>query len=152
MQIPAIKTWYDARQGVISLDGDVLGIVERVKEIDPRLSIYYNEQTNGFDLVESCLDGTDRLVFSVDELDQRLVDRLLQADHWGSDTPDHRDDFRPDSKDFASEIDESNEALVRRFEEGVREKLLDAGERLAWAMEEDGQGVNASISVPKDVK
>jgi hypothetical protein len=152
MKISAVKTWYDQRHGVINLDGDVLGIVQRVKEIDPRLSIYYNEQTDGYDLVESCLDGTDRLVFSVDELDQRLVDRLLKADHWGGDTPDHRDEFRPDDKDFASEMDKANEALLAAKDEESMEKVREAGERLAWALEEDGQGVRASILVPKDVK
>jgi hypothetical protein len=152
MKISAVKTWYDQRHGVINLDGDVLGIVQRVKEIDPRLSIYYNEQTDGYDLVESCLDGTDRLVFSVDELDQRLVDRLLKAAHWVGDTPDHRDEFRPDDKDFASEMDKANEALLAAKDEESMEKVREAGERLAWALEEDGQGVRASILVPKDVK
>src|SRR5262245_3432571 len=149
MEIPAIKTWYDQRHGVIELSGDVLGIVERVKEIDPRLHIFYNEQTEGFDLIEHCLDGVQRLVFSTDALDQRLIDRLLQSDHWGSDTPDHRDEFRPDDQDFASEIDKSNEEYWQAKEEKSRHRLQDAGERLAWALEQDGRGLGASISVPK---
>jgi hypothetical protein len=152
MELYGVKTWFDTRHGVVALEDDVLGIVQRLKELgEGRISVYYNEQSDGYDIVERCLDGTDRLVFSVDKLDQRCVDRLLTADHWGSENPDHRDDFLPESEDFASQMDRDNEELLQGHEEKSRDKLRAAGERLGWALEEDGRGLGASILVEKDV-
>jgi hypothetical protein len=152
VELHGVNTWFDSHHGVVEMDGDVLGVVQRIKEIGQgRLHVFYNEQSDEFDLVESCLDGTDRLVFSVESLDQRVIDRLQRADHWGADTPEHRDEFRPDHSDFVAEIDESNEVYWRDKEEASREKLLDAGEQLAYALEEDGKGIGASISVNRDV-
>lgn len=152
MEVHAVKTWFDQKHGVVELDGDVLNIVEQVKVIgDGRLHIFYNPQTDGFDVVESCLDGTDRLVFSADALDQRILDRLHKADHWGSENPE-----RPkltDENDFLSDIERHNQELEDEKDEAGRDKLGDAGERLAWALDlvNDRPSVGGSISVPKDL-
>jgi hypothetical protein len=117
----------------MEVQDDVLDVVRRIKAISPRLVVYYNEQTDGFDIVESCLDGADRLVFSVGALDQRVIDRLLRADHWGgNDVPTH---VRPDSEDFVVEIDRDNEALEASLTREKLDRISEAGERLAWALD-----------------
>jgi hypothetical protein len=141
---------YMDRGQMVELAGDVLRIVERVKEISPRLRIYYNEQTDEFDLTEVSLDGgIERLVFSVEELDARVISRLQVADQWqGREEPTH---VLPDDEDFLSKID-ADEALERAaIEARSKEKLHDAGERLAWSLGEDRRGVQASILVPRGV-
>ena len=151
MEVPAVKMWFDQRRGVVELSDDVLGVVEQIKALDERLHIYFNEQSGEFDLVEHCLDGVERLVFSVEELDQRVIGRLFESDHWGSDLPDHRDDFKPDSEDFASQLEKIQDEAQAELENQTKDKLFDAGERLGHALGEDGQGVQASLLVEKEV-
>lgn len=148
MELHAIKSWYDQHHGLVELTDDVLGVVKQVKALgEGRLSVFYNAQSDGYDIVERCLDHTDRLVFSVKELDARVVERLHLADHWGASTPD-RSDLKS-GHDFADEIEELNEAMMSLKDEASRDKLGDAGERLAWAFD-IGVGINASILVPGD--
>jgi len=153
MEIHALKTWVDKRRGVIELDGDVLGIVEQVRALgDGRLKVYYNDQRDHFDIVELCLDRSERLVFSTPSLDQRVVERLHQADQWGGDTPD-RGMARPEGNDFLDEVDAANDALEALKDEQARDKLHSAGERLAWSLDlvSNRPSVGGSISVSKDV-
>lgn len=60
------------------LDGDVLGICERVKEISPRLSIVVADRGDdyAFIVMEHCDDGVERLVCRAKELDGRLITKL----------------------------------------------------------------------------
>lgn len=149
MRVPAVRSWVE--QGKMHLvENDVLDIVQQVKALDDRLDIYFNEWKGGFDVVEHCLDGTDRLVFHVDELDQRVVGRLLTADHWhGRSDPSH---VKSDSEDFLAEIDSDNDQFFKDQDEAGMEKIRDAGERLAWALEQDGKGTKAQIHIPGWVK
>jgi hypothetical protein len=133
MELPAIKTWVDFNHGgVVSLEDDVLGVVRRVKAIDDRLHVFYNEQSGEFDIVEHCLDGVQRLVFSVGTLDQRVVNRLLLADHWKDGNPDH---VIGDEDDILVRMDRENEELEAAWNEERMEKIRDAGERIAWALD-----------------
>lgn len=151
MEIHAIKSWYDQRHGVQVVEDDVLDVVKRIKQLsDGRVRIYYNEQGDEFDLVETCLDGTDRLVFSCATLDQRTVDRFVNADQWGADTPD-RGMIKPEGSDFLDELDAYNEALEKAIRDGFRDRLGDVGERLARTMD-IGVGINSSIHVKKDIR
>jgi hypothetical protein len=145
MQIPAIKTWYDRRHGVVILDDDTLGIVKRIKAIDDRLMVFWNDQVAMFDIVERCLDGTDRLVSSVPQLDERIINRLLLADHWGGNsTPEGY--ITPDSSDYLSKIDRDNEALETAQQAKHGEAVREVGERLAHALDLPLKG-NVSRSV-----
>ena len=140
MEVRSIKTWFDKGQ-VISVDDDVQNVVRDLKAVDPRLSVFFNEQSGDFDIVESCLDGTDRLVFSVEELDQRVVDRVRAADHWyGRDTPVR---ILSDEDDFASQVDRANAELEAANKAAAGEKIRDAGERLHWALD-IGPGQNSA--------
>lgn len=138
MEIRAIKTWVDTHHGVVSITDDVLSIVQRMREIDPRLKVYYNEQRGEYNIVEACLDGTDRLVFTVEDLDARVISRLLECDQWN-----------PNNPDVLDKIDKHNEGVEAEIDRVNRDKIGEVGERLAWALEEDGRGVHASILVPR---
>ena len=138
MEIRAIKTWVDTHHGVVGITDDVLSIVQRMREIDPRLKVYYNEQRGEYNIVEACLDGTDRLVFTVEDLDARVISRLLECDQWN-----------PNNPDVLDKIDKHNEGVEAEIDRVNRDKIGEVGERLAWALEEDGRGVHASILVPR---
>lgn len=133
MELHAVRTWFDQKHGVVVLEDDVQNVVRDIRAISDRLQVYYNEQTNGYDVVERCLDGTDRLVLSTDVLDQRVVQRIRGADHWhGSDRPDH---VLGDDKDFAAQIDAENEAIEKAQWAAASDRIKDAGERIHWALD-----------------
>jgi hypothetical protein len=148
MELHAVKTWYDQRVGVVSVEDDVLSIVRQVREIDPRIHIYYNEQTGKYDLVEHCLDGVERLIFSVSELDPRVLSRLREGDSWLDGNPDH---VVPDEDDFLTKVEQDQEQLQAGIEAQSLEKVSEAGERLAWALDIAGASYGSSISVPKEI-
>lgn len=62
------------------IDGDLLNICERVKEISPALSILLLEHDDNFAwaIMETAADGTEMLVFRTTELDGRVIDKLRQ--------------------------------------------------------------------------
>jgi len=149
MELHAVSTWIDQRHGMVRVEDDVANVVRDVHEISPRIHVYWNEQTGNFDLVESCLDGTDRLIFTVQHLDARVVDRLRMADQWrGRETPDH---LLPEDEDFLTLMDAANTDAEKKRDDREKDQIRDAGERLAWALEEDGKGTHSQISVPRSL-
>jgi hypothetical protein len=151
VEVHSIRTWFDRHEGVVVVDDDVQNVVRGIKEISDRLHVYANPQSGGFDIVEHCLDGAERLVFSVSELDHRVIHRLHQTDHWyGQELPNH---VLGDSEDFVARMDEYNDELQEAIDEKGRDKLRDAGLRLAWALDAvgDHHSVGGSIRVPKDL-
>jgi len=127
----------------------VLDIVRQLQAIDPRIHVFYNGQADEFDLVEDCLDGVQRLIFSCKELDARVVRRILEADHWrGRRDPEH---VVPEEEDFLTAIDKDNEALQDAIDEKHRDQLRYWGEELAWSMEEGHRGTKSHIRVERDV-
>ena len=149
MEVHGISSWYDQRAGVVVVEDDVQSIVRGMKEICDRLHVFANPQTGEFDVVESCLDGTDRLVFSVPELDGRVLDRLRSADHWfGSDQPDR---ILGDDEDFVARIDEHNAELERADRDRHRGQLSEVGLRLAHALDNsrDQNSKGGQILVPR---
>lgn len=150
--MPELKglPFYLDRGQMVEVSEDVLGIVQQVREISPRIRIYYNEQTDGFDLTEVSVDGSrESLIFSVGELDARVISRLRLADQWrGREDPAHT---LPEGEDFLSKIDADDEAEKQEAKEKDKERVYEVGERLAWAMGEDLRGVHAQILVPRSV-
>lgn len=142
--------FYMDRGQMVQLEGDVLGIIQQVRDISPRVKIYWNDQTENFDFTEVSPNGeSERLIFSVDQLDQRAVSRLRMADQWrGREDPEH---VLPDDEDFLSVIDRDDAADEAAKKEKTRDKLYDAGERLAHALGEDRRGTQAQILVPRSV-
>lgn len=149
MELHAVRTWFDKNHGMVSVDDHVTNVIRDIREIsDGRVRVYYNTQSGGYDLVETCDDHTDRLVFSTDALDQRCVERLRAADHWLGGNSEHQ---VPDEEDFVSRLDAENEEIRKNLEQENWGRVGDAAERIAWAMEFDGRGTQASISVAKDL-
>lgn len=68
------------RDGVTAryVDGDLYNIANRVREVDRSLHVIElaEEDECKFAIMEHCDDGLERLVFTVDELDGRVIERL----------------------------------------------------------------------------
>ncbi len=67
------------------VERDVLNIVERLHHYDPALRVKYlavdGSVTDApYALFELCPDGFERLVFHIWELDERVLEKLYQAD------------------------------------------------------------------------
>lgn len=141
MELFAMKTFYDAREGLVELDDDVLSIVSQVRELyGHKIKICLEPTTGQYVFSENSEDGTERLIFVTDELDGRSLDRLQRADSQ----------LRGYEDPYAAAEREQDEALAA-IDRANLDRLGDAGERLAWAFEEDGKGTHASILVPKSV-
>lgn len=133
------------------VDDDVLHIVSRIKEISDRLTVYWNDYIDQFTITETSLDGsTERLVFSVPLLDERVLDRLRLADQWrGREDPSH---VLPEGEDFVSVVDASQEEIDREkitHQRGRRQEIL---EEYASYADVDGRGTRASVLIPRGVK
>lgn len=70
------------------IEHDVLNIVEKVQAYDPNLKVQYLDPALADDItdapyriLEKCPDGNWRVVFTVWELDERVLERLYRADN-----------------------------------------------------------------------
>lgn len=139
----AIRSFYDNRLGLITLDDDVLGIVQQVRELyDGKVVIELDESTGVYHFVELCEDATERLIFSTTELDPRALERLQKADgQWR---------YHEDPYDAAErEQDEAKAAIDRRH----GERIMETGEMLAHALQRDGRAprLPKAVAIPRDV-
>jgi len=142
LQLRAIKTFYTGRQGLITLEDDVLSVVARVRELyGDKITVELDPDSGHFHFVGH-EDGTDYLIFTTPELDLRAIERLQRADQHN----------RSYADPLAAAEREQDEAMRARDEEAMQ-KILEAGERLAWAMGDGkfGPGYMQSISVPKGI-
>jgi hypothetical protein len=82
------------------------------------------------------------LIFTVPELDQRALDRLIAADQ-------HSRGYQDPLDAAEREQDELRDADDR----AKLERIHEAGERLAWALGDGsyGPGYKQSISIPKEI-
>jgi hypothetical protein len=127
------------------VDSDMYGISERVSEISPDLHIWQlskdSPESEGgklsYMVTESCVDGVERLVFKVKELDARVLHKLSEL--------------------FAVPLQERYEKLAAenyRYEQKAKEDQADElYERLGrpmWTqMEHDGFIGPRNVSYPK---
>ena len=149
MRVRSLPTWVE-RGNVVRVDDHVTNVIRDIQAISDRIEVYWNDVGEEFDLVEHCLDGNWRLIFSVPELNGRVVERLRRADHWrGNDVPTHR---LGEDEDYVAQMDRHNEEMERKRSEETAEKVRYAGEEIAWALDvvNDRPSVGGSISVPKD--
>lgn len=71
----------------VFVERDVLGIVQRILEYDPNLRVKYvnPEEASISDapymITELCPDGLERVVLRVNQLDERVMERLYAADN-----------------------------------------------------------------------
>jgi len=149
-EVMGLPTYFDKGR-MVHVEDDVQNVIRDMRAISDRLYCWFDESSSEFHICERCLDGTDRLVFSARELDQRVIHRLRQADHWhGHDSPRN---VLGDSDDVVARIDKENAKLEEEIRERGRDQIRDAGERLVWALDlvHDRPSVGGSISVPKDI-
>jgi hypothetical protein len=136
MEIPhasliQVKTGRDGK--TITIEQDVLDIVKQIKEIDPRLSVHWNEFGGYFVIIEHCLDGAERLVTTVLELDNRILDHLrkIGSTDW----------------DVGKELEKAEDAAYAAKEYAFSEEMGDKAEHLAHAIKKD-LNVENKIFVP----
>lgn len=128
MEIPTLKAFYSRREGLMEVDDDVLSIVRQVRDqYGDRVKVHWEPTTEKFVFVENCADGEERLIFMVDELDGRALERLLLADKewWG-----HSDPYDQQERE--------QDRLQQQLEDEGRERVHESGERLAHALKVDG--------------
>jgi len=138
MELHAIRTWYDHREGMVTLEDDVLSIVRQVRELyGTKITIELDTNWGCYHFVEHCDDHTDRLIFTTPELDGRALDRLLRSDSHGR--------MYQDPYDAAERAqDESNAAVDR----ANSERIMQVGEQLAHALRQDGRAPRLPLPVP----
>lgn len=79
------KRLHELSEGVY-VEDDVLGVVQRIQEYDPNLRVQYlagrghNLGDAPYRIMEICPDNVERMVMSVWELDERVLQRLFAAD------------------------------------------------------------------------
>ena len=142
-QIPAIRSFYTHRHGLVELTDDVLGVVLRIREIsDGRIKVEMDDDTGWFHLVEYCEDTTQRLVFSTQELDGRVVERLLRAD---SQSRGYEDPYVAQER--------AQDEAFKAQQDAAVEKVKEHGEELLFHLRRDGRAprMPVPVSIPKDV-
>ncbi len=123
---------------MVAIDQDVLDVITQIREIDPRLSVRWSVAGEYFEVREHAPGGAreGELVFTTNELDQRVVDRLrflASIDY-----------------DYLKDVDrmdrEAEKVEQHKFSEDVGER----GERLAHALRKDLQHGGKAF-VPREV-
>jgi hypothetical protein len=141
MELRALKTFYSLREGLVTLEDDVLSVVRQVRELyGDRIKICLEPTTGQYVFSENCGDGSERLIFTTPSLDARSLQRLLTAD---SQLRGYEDPYDKAER-------EQDEAFMEKDKTAL-DGIRDAGERLAWAMEEDGKGTHAQAHITKDL-
>lgn len=109
---------------MVAIEQDLLDVISRIREIDPRLSVKWSVDGEYFAIYED-VNGKDELVFTTNELDQRVVERLqflASVDY-----------------DYVKEIDRADKDAEKAQEHEFSEKVGERGERLAHALRKDLQ-------------
>jgi hypothetical protein len=143
IRLAAIKSFYSNRLGLVVLEDDVLSVVSQVRELsDGRITVELDPENGYYHLVEHCEDSTDRLVFTVKELDGRVIQRLQKADQQSR---LHEDPYDATER-------EQDEEWKRQEDEG-REKIREAGEELLFNLRRAGvtPRMPFPVAIPKDV-
>lgn len=138
VKLPAIRSFYTNQMGLVTLDDDVLSIVRQVNELyDGKVSIQLDPVTGWYHFVGHEEDGTDRLIFTVQELDGRAFERLQAADsQWRG----HEDPY--------DAAEREQDELQAQIDENYKEKIRESSERLAWAIKKDGIDDRLPLSLP----
>ena len=142
MEIHAIKAFYSARDGLVELEDDVLSIVRQIREVyGNKVKVAWEPTTEYFVLSENCEDGTERLIFTCEQLDGRALERLLQADG-------HRRGY----EDAYDRQEREQDEAFAESDGNYRDALRDSGERLAHALKKDDIGPHPlKVAVPRSL-
>ena len=126
-KLHALKTYYDHRHGLVTLEDDVLSIVRQVRELyGDRVYILLDEHSGFYHFVEH--DGqTERLIFTTETLDARSLERLQRADSHSRGYVDSYD-----------EVEREQDALHEEQERSLRERIREPLERFVHTLRQDG--------------
>jgi len=141
-RLHAVKRFYSASRGLVTLDDDVLSIVRQVRELyGEKVTIEVDPETDWFHFVGH-ENGTDYLIFSTDRLDSRALNRLLEGD---SHRRGHRDPYLA--------VEREQDALNEAKDAASMGKIVEAGEMLAFYMKREGKAerLPTTVAIPKDV-
>lgn len=128
-----VRAGRDGRRFTIT--DDVGGVAAKLREVDQRLRLRFNERGEFFEVVE--VNGTDeRRVTTALECDDRLVHRMRELAR-----PDH---------DYAGELERIDRAADRENDRRFSERSGEIAERLAHHVRKD-IGATHRIIVPRDV-
>jgi hypothetical protein len=118
------------RLEMIRVERDVLGVVERLRRIDPGLKLLFDKRQNIFLLYHEGLNERGEMVESFvgayTELDQRLVNLIERIDRDGR-----------GRHDLQRELDRLEREQDALFEAARAQRLGDSAERLAHALRRD---------------
>ena len=121
---------------LIAVDEDVLDVARGLKEIDPRLSLHFNENGGYFVVVETLDNGDEKLVLTAQELGPNILDRVRKLA-----SPDH---------DYVKEVEQLDRQAERDKDHAFHEQTGEVGERLAHALRKDLQAGN-KIFIPRSI-
>jgi hypothetical protein len=112
-----------ARNGrMVVVEDDVLDVVRQLQQFDRNLRVRYAENTGHFVVYEQSEDG-EKLVLTAQDLDQRVVERVLQISH--------------SSYDYVQELEAGDRQREADREHQFKEQVGEIGERLHHAMAKD---------------
>jgi hypothetical protein len=120
------------------IDADMYDICERVKEISPRLAIVLLEHDSkyAYAIIENCVDGVERLVFKVQQLDGRVIDKLRKIMALPL---EHR----------IIELEKEHERILADYKEQQLEDMYDRIGRPMWTDLERCGFIQRPVSYPK---
>lgn len=110
---------------VLREQSDVFRIVERIRAIDPNLDVAYLDPDKAtitdapYMIFEWCRDGVPRVLFSVWEMDERVIDRIHAADTT--------------KVDIEAAIEKANEAAREEARKKSQETIAEGGDIIAHA-------------------
>lgn len=116
-----VKTGRDGRR--VTVTEDVGDVARRLQEISPKLILVWNENGQYFVVVERDGNGDERLVFTAQECDERIVKRAEL--------------ITSSSYDFVGEMDRLDKAAERAKDHEFHERTGEIAERLAHAVRKD---------------
>lgn len=120
---------------MVVVDADVLDVVGQLQQIDRSLRVRYAEEGGYFVVYQQTEDG-EHLVLTSQELDQRIVARVMQIRH--------------SSYDLAAELEKEDSRREADHEHTVREQVGEIGERLYHAMRKDKGRTDAAFFAAKE--
>jgi hypothetical protein len=137
MELRAIKSYYDNRTGLVTLDDDVLSIVSQVREqYGSRVKISWDPLSEHFVFSEMCDDQVERLIFTTLVLDGRALDRLMRSD---SQRRGYEDPYDADER--------LQDKLRDALDDETREKTKEPLERLVHELKRGGMEPRLPLTV-----
>jgi hypothetical protein len=132
-----------ARGGyLVEIDPGLQDIANDLARIDPNLRLRYSEAGEYFCVFYEPEHGDGYLIFTAQELDQRIVKRMEEV-YFRCNQPGYS---------FADDLEQAEAKNDREADHAWREKNGELMEKLAWALRHDSNRSQHRIFVPEGVK